>query len=72
MGSQIWVMSADGSGKRRLTSDARYGDSRPEWNRDGKRLRFERVDANYSRSLWEVGTDGKGPKRIKGLPRNEH
>ena len=40
-GTEIWVMSADGSGKRRLTRNSSF-DGGPTWSPDGRRILFAR------------------------------
>jgi hypothetical protein len=36
----LWIMSASGGGKTRLTRGTRYADSRPSWSPDGRYLAF--------------------------------
>jgi Tol biopolymer transport system component len=53
---RIWVMKADGSGRKALTSDSRYADSSPRWLPDGRLLFLrEPKDPNGARSgLWTL------------------
>ena len=39
-GKDVYVVSRDGSGKRRLTRDARYA-ATPAWSPDGRQIAFE-------------------------------
>jgi Tol biopolymer transport system component len=67
----IWIMNADGSDKRRLTTGA---DSFPRWSPDGSRILFSRygnemfkADAytSYSTShLWVVNVDGTHERQL--------
>jgi Tol biopolymer transport system component len=43
----IWVMNADGSGKRQLTNTPAL-DAEPEWSPDGRSIAFRRTDATGS------------------------
>jgi len=56
--ASLWVMDADGSGARRLTS-ARAGS--PSWSPDGTRLAFEDHDDG---GLWVIGLDGTNARRL--------
>jgi Tol biopolymer transport system component len=58
----IWIMDADGSNKRRLTSEPRYRDGAPEWTADGGHLIFARVDLEFpdqAPSLWALDISGR-------------
>ena len=46
--SDIWVMNADGSGKRDLTSADKTVDRQPTWSPDGTRIGFVREPADRS------------------------
>lgn len=59
----IWVMNADGSGKRRLTR--RPGDGDPTWSPDGRRIAFRR-DQGGSFDLWVVPASGGPVRRLFG------
>jgi TolB protein len=60
--SDVWVMSADGSGARRLTNHAAL-DLSPSWSPDGKRIAFV-SDRAGTPQLYVMGADGSGPKRL--------
>ena len=56
-GNMLWVMNADGSG-RRVLIDREYGHVDDlGWSSDGSRLAF---DAQYGGGVWIVGVDGSG------------
>ena len=57
--SGIWVMNADGSGKRRLTR--RAGDGEPTWSPDGRRIAFRGEG-----DLWVVSASGGPVRRLFG------
>ena len=54
----LFVMNADGTGTRRLTS-GKQDDSHPTWSSDGARLAFERDG-----DIYVIGADGSGLRRI--------
>jgi len=68
----IWVMNADGSGRRRLThaghwkSDpqATVEDQPQSWSPDGNWIAFVRMPTDYYTDLYVVRADGRHLKRI--------
>jgi Tol biopolymer transport system component len=61
----LYVMNADGTGTRRLTS-GKQNDSHPTWSRNGTRLAFERDgDINV------ISSDGSGVRRISDTTAEE-
>jgi DNA-binding CsgD family transcriptional regulator len=60
---RIWLMNADGSDKRQLTSDDDFRDERPLWSLDGSRILFLRLTAEGGASLWLMSEDGS-PKKL--------
>lgn len=62
--ADLWVMNADGSGARRLTSRGVLGF---RWSADGKSLTFTTRRKGFEEAM-VIGLDGKGEKRIPGLP----
>jgi len=60
--SQIWMMSADGTGQRAMTS-GEHNDTDPRFSPDGKRLLFV-SDRGGSSQLWIMPTDGGEPKQL--------
>ena len=62
-GSHIYVMNADGSGVRQLTSGDNF-DSNPAFSPDGSRVVFDRaVGNNRTFDIYSVGADGTGLSR---------
>jgi TolB protein len=59
----IWVMNADGTGLRRVTTSPSI-DIEPTWSPDGKRLAFARNVPGYKTEVFVVGVDGKGLRRL--------
>lgn len=60
--SQLWVMSADGSGQRALK--AGHTPSAPAWSPDGRRIAFEADDRDTYRDLYVINADGSGLRRL--------
>jgi Tol biopolymer transport system component len=60
--SGIWVMRADGSGQRQLTTDPGFA---PDWAPDGKRLLYLRQGrAGSNPALYTINADGAARQRI--------
>jgi Tol biopolymer transport system component len=57
--THIYVMNADGSGVRALTSDESR-DSNPSFSPDGRRLVFDRVVGSGNFRIFSVNVDGTG------------
>jgi Tol biopolymer transport system component len=60
--SDIYVMNADGSRRRRLTRSPQ-NDGDPVWSPDGRRLAFVRVRGGRS-DIYLVNADGSGLRRL--------
>ena len=60
--SQIWMMSADGSAQRAMTS-GEHNDTDPRFSPDGSKLLFV-SDRSGSSQLWIMPTDGGEPKQL--------
>jgi Tol biopolymer transport system component len=69
VGTEIWVMDADGSGKRRLTWNVSF-DGGPTWSPDGRRIMFVRGSLYTNGSglphsdLWIMNANGSGQRRL--------
>jgi TolB protein len=64
----IYVMAADGTGRRRLTSSIE-ADSDPTWSPDGDSIAFERdrgceAEGCGAEEVWVMRADGTGQKRL--------
>jgi WD40-like Beta Propeller Repeat len=65
---RIFVMDADGSHNRQLTSDPQYRDEYPRWSRNGQFILFTRMDAADRATVWSVDlTTGTLEKLIDAL-----
>jgi len=58
----VWVMAADGTGARKLTSDPAL-DLSPSWSPDGKRLAFV-SDRAGTPQIYLMNADGSGVRRL--------
>jgi len=66
-GSQLWVMSADGSNKRQLTNRDDANDLEPTWAPDGSVIVFARVFRQPQQSMvMTVKPDGSDESNIGG------
>jgi Tol biopolymer transport system component len=61
----IWVMNADGSGRRRLTR--RAGDGNPTWSPDGRRIAY-RSSSPTSFDLWVIPAAGGRARPLLSTP----
>jgi Tol biopolymer transport system component len=63
--SSLWVVGADGSGRRRLT----YGnvDVQPAWSSHGDVIAFVRITARGESGVWLVRPDGTGLRRLPAV-----
>lgn len=64
--ADLWVMNADGSGARRLTT---RGVQDYRWSADGRSLVFSSRRKGYVEIL-TIGADGGNEQRVPGLPPN--
>jgi TolB protein len=60
--SDVWLMAADGSGARKLTSEPAL-DLSPSWSPDGKRIAFV-SDRAGTPQIYLMGADGSGVRRL--------
>jgi Tol biopolymer transport system component len=61
-GKEIYVVSADGRGQRRLARDATFF-ATPGWSPDGRTLAFEGV-RDGTTGVYSVNADGSGQRRL--------
>jgi Tol biopolymer transport system component len=67
---EIYVMRADGSAKRRLTTNTAH-DDHPEWSPDGTRIAFASTrDGNYE--IYVMNADGSSPQRLTNDPQSDY
>jgi Tol biopolymer transport system component len=53
----VWVVNADGTGLRRLTTDPAR-DDQPAWSPDGRRIAFRSLRAGRLGDVWVMDADG--------------
>jgi Tol biopolymer transport system component len=69
-GTEIWVMEADGTRKRRLTRNAVF-DGSPTWSPDSRRILFVRgrlrvgAGQRQTADLWLMNADGGGQRPLR-------
>ena len=70
---RLWLMDADGSNQRQLTSDAESRDEAPQWSNDGAYILFARLPTEpcaRQYSLWLLDlADGSLKEVAAGLPK---
>jgi Tol biopolymer transport system component len=58
----IWVMNADGTGRKQLTHDPAR-DENPDWSPDGTQIAFY-SERTGNGQIWVIGADGSGEHRV--------
>jgi TolB protein len=66
--SEIWVVNADGTQRRRLTRNTE--DFAPDWSPDGRRIVFERGGVGKL-AIWVMNADGTGQRRLTRNAQND-
>jgi hypothetical protein len=59
---ELWIMNADGSNRKRLTTDMNV--SWPAASPDGRYLLFTSTDADNRMYIWRIEPDGSNPARL--------
>ena len=71
--TELYVMDADGSNRRRLTRTRRTNELAPSWSPDGRILAYTRGRPYQNAeiySIWQVNPDGTCPETLlAGRPR---
>jgi Tol biopolymer transport system component len=65
---QLWVMDADGTDQKKLTTNTSKFEEDPDWSRDGTEIVFERVPANNGSEIYAIKSDGTGLRNITNTP----
>jgi eukaryotic-like serine/threonine-protein kinase len=60
----LWIMNADGTGRRRLVSD-QHRNRAPAWSMDGREIVFM-SDRTGKYEIWLIRPDGSGLKQLSG------
>src|SRR5215216_6194688 len=64
--TDIYVVSVNGSGLRRLTS-ARAAEFDPSWSPDGTEIAFASTRGGRLPAIWVMNEDGSNPRRVGKL-----
>lgn len=67
---QVFVMNADGTDPRQVTTDASVNATQPGWSPDGTQLVYRRSTPgqNASGDVWAIGVDGTGARALVTTP----
>jgi TolB protein len=68
---EIYVINADGSNLRRLTSNTWEWDKHPSWSPDGKQIVFWSNRDTGRRQLWIMNADGSNQRLLLSSPYND-
>jgi TolB protein len=60
----IWLIDADGSNERQLTTPRGEGDGQPDWSPDGHWIVFSRATESGREDIFVVRPDGTGLRRL--------
>lgn len=64
----LWIMAADGSGRRRLTDSGAGVDYSPSWSPDGRRVAFRTTRGSPSgrdpSNIFVINADGSGERQL--------
>ena len=63
--SQVWVMNADGSNPKALTSDSPLKDQVPNWSPDGTSIVYASGEGT-GEGIWVMKADGSGQHQLSG------
>ena len=63
--AQVWVMNADGSNQKALTSDAPIKDQVPNWSPDGKKIVYASGEG-VAEGIWVMNSDGSDNHQLSG------
>jgi Tol biopolymer transport system component len=61
---EIWVINADGTGRRRISGSSTDYDQCPSWSPDGRSLTFVRYKGFSDADVWVMRADGRGAKQL--------
>jgi TolB protein len=61
---QIYIANLDGTGLRRLTTDATIGYYNPQWSPDGKRIVYYTEKGDGKDQVWVMNSDGSNMKLL--------
>ena len=64
---ELYVMSADGSGRRQLTFNE-FDDGIPSWSPNGRRIVFHRWFGDFDADLFTMRLDGAGERNLTNSP----
>jgi Tol biopolymer transport system component len=68
----IYVMNADGRGRRALTHPAASDDHEPTWSPDGRTIAFARTGSSGKGDIFLVNIDGSGLRRLTTSGANDY
>ena len=64
----VWVMDADGTNEKRLTSLPGYS-RQPSWSHDGTQIAYSTyAGVEFGMEIWIINADGSNPQRITHHP----